>query len=471
MLRWPGALLVGALIASDLSGCAVSGQLASRTGGTLSADAQQLILVTLDNRRALAAAEPGSTPRGYANLMAYTASARARALTAQLAHDYHLREVREWPIAALKVQCVVFGVPPAADRPALLRRLSADHRVRLAEPLQLFVALGDHAAQMVQAPTSRPSTTLPVSLQLTPNSPEEAYNDPYYQLQYGFHSIHAAAAQRWSRGNGVTVAIIDTGIDVHHPDLRGQVLMARDFVGGRESPSSDPAPKTDSDSDRHGTGVAGIVAAVANNHLGIVGVAPAAKLLSFKACQPIAAQSLEARCNSFTLALALGAAIDAHADVVNLSLAGPRDSLLEQLVREGERRGMLFVGAVPDDGQLDGFPLGVAGVIPVDEPGRSLATPRVLHAPGSEVLSLAPGGRYDFVSGSSFAAAHVSAALALLLARRPHMKAATLLRSLLSSSAVDGAGHTINVCAALQTLQPQDGCGVPARVLATARRP
>ncbi len=473
-----GLSCLGTLVLLGVGGCAASRQLASRTGGTLSADAQRLILVTVDNRRSLPAAEPGSTPHGYADLMTYTVSAQARAVTAELSHDYHLREVREWPIAALKVQCVVFGVPPETDRPALVRRLSADHRVRLAEPLQLFVALSGPTSQIVPTPSSQPGTTLRVSLRLPGSDAatpfDGAYNDPYYGLQYGFRAIHAAAAQRWSRGRGVTVAIIDTGIDLHHPDLHGQVLIARDFVGEKDHAPADATSDPASEADRHGTGVAGIVAAVANNRLGIVGVAPAAKLLSFKACEPIAPHSLEARCNSFTLALALAAAIEAHAQVVNLSLTGPPDALLAQLVRAGERRGMLFVGAVPENGRLDGFPLAVAGVIPVDEPGRSLGTAGVLHAPGNEILSLAPGGRYDFVSGSSFAAAHVSGALALLRAQWPHLEKEALLQSLLSSSTGgtgDGAGDTINVCAALHSLEPRENCTPVARVLATAHRP
>ena len=448
-------LLLVALLALGAAGCA-SSTVAKRSGGPLSVDAQRLILVTIDNRHAEAMAEPGSTLHGYTDSMPYTVSAQARATTAALSRDYHLIDVREWPITALKVQCVVFGIPVSADRAQVLRRLASDRRVLLAEPMQLFAALADGApvatARQLQSPVSlahasRPD--MPIS--------EGRYNDPYYRLQYAMQAIHAAAAQRWSQGEGISVAVIDTGIDVHHPDLHGHVPVAKDFV---DSGADGSAP------DRHGTAVAGIVAALANNGVGIVGVAPSARVLSFKACEPLRPQSLEARCNSFTLALALAAAIDAHAQVVNLSLGGPDDPLLTQLVETGEHRGMLFVGAVPGSGQMSGFPVSIPGVVAVDRMDRPTAN--ALHAPGTDILSLAPEGKYDFVSGSSFAAAQVSAALALLRVRRPHADAVTLERTLRDTSTDTNGVRVIDVCAALQALEPEDDCR-PAEHMAAAR--
>ena len=205
-----------------------------------------------------------------------------------------------------------------------------------------------------------------------------------------------------------------------------------------------------------------------NNNLGIVGVAPAARLQIYKACQPTQPQSLEAQCNSFTLALALEAAIEAHAQIVNLSLGGPADPLLAQLISFGQHRGMIFVGAVPEDGRLDGFPLGIPGVIAVDESGRPGASSAVLYAPGRDIISLAPAGRYDFASGSSFAAAHVTGAIALLRARAPGLDAAGLFSVLERTRTHDEHGDCINVCAALAALQPKYECTQPVRAVASA---
>jgi subtilisin family serine protease len=120
----------------------------------------------------------------------------------------------------------------------------------------------------------------------------------------------------------VTVAIIDTGVDVGHPDLDRHTISQRNFVN------------TDSREfklDRHGTEVAGVIGAVADNGVGIVGIAPDARLLALKACWQPSAGASRAVCNSFTLAQALEATIVAHADIVNLSLAGPPDPLLARL--------------------------------------------------------------------------------------------------------------------------------------------
>jgi hypothetical protein len=435
-----------------LGGCAMQPPVAHmKDDSSLSVAADRLIVVTVDNRTRPLIGEPGSTPHGYSATNSYTVGDEARAVTAALARDYGLREVREWPIVPLKIQCLVFAVPPAVDREELLRRLSADERVKLAQPLQLFSALGDGDVGARQA--TSPEDLHPAPVQGSP------YNDPYFGLQHGFNEIDAAAAQQWSRGEGISVAIIDTGVATTHPDLEGRVVLARNYI--------DDDMKT-FQTDRHGTEVAGIIAADANNGLGIVGVAPSVKLQVFKACQPTAPGAIDAVCNSFTLARALGAAIDARAQIVNLSLGGPADPLLTQLVSYGLQRGIIFVGAVPQSGRLDGFPLDVPGVIAVDVAGRTETTPGVLHAPGRDIVSTAPGGSYDFVTGSSFATAHVTGAIALLRARVPSLTANSLSVVLERTRTHQQLGDTINICAALDAVQPRDDCMHSARAIATA---
>jgi hypothetical protein len=438
----------------------------SAAGGGLNANAERMILVTIANDSALTLTEPGSTPHGYDAIGSYVVSDQAKAVGAALGRDYGLLEVREWPIAPLRVQCLVFSLPPQADRAALLRRLAVDRRVRLAQPLQLFNALGGQIATGTQSGattmpplgTSQPALVIPATFS-SGKLVITGYNDPYIGLQQGFAAIETGAAQQWSRGEGIRVAIIDTGVEVGHPDLVGRVAAARNFIDNDMSSF---------ETDRHGTAVAGIIGADANNNLGIVGIAPSARLQIYKACQPLQPHSLEAQCNSFTLALALEAAIAAHAQIVNLSLGGPADPLLAQLVVYGQRHGMIFVGAVPEDGRLDGFPLGIAGVIAVDQVGRSDGSALVLHAPGRDILSLGPAGRYDFATGSSFAAAHVTGAIALLWARVPNLDATTMFGVLERTRTQDEHGDRINICAALAAVQPQDDCTHSARAVATA---
>jgi subtilisin family serine protease len=264
--------------------------------------------------------------------------------------------------------------------------------------------------------------------------------------------MDVAHAHPWSRGEGVKVAIIDTGVDIQHPDLRDSIAAAVNFVDADDAQFR---------RDRHGTEMAGVIAAVANNREGIVGVAPNARLLVFKACWQARADADAARCNSFTLARALSAAFDAHAQVVNLSLAGPDDPLLGDLIREGQHRGVLFVGAAPDSA---GGLLHQAGVIQVASAESHSALDSVLYAPGREILTLLPGGHYDFASGASIATAQVSGVVALMLAKNPALSAPSAYRLLRdTSSAVqtaDGGIKGIDACAAVVTLVGQGSCHI-----------
>src|SRR5262245_61924563 len=220
------------------------------------------------------------------------------------------------------------------------------------------------------------------------------------------------AAHHSSRGRGVRVAVIDTGLGDGHPDLAGRVVETRDFVG---------AGRADAHAEAHGLAVAGLIAASADNGEGIVGVAPEADIVALRSCwQPD--PSREAACNSFTLALALAAAIDLRTPVINLSLTGPRDPLLERLLERAIHHGAVVVGAVPEDAAASvSFPTALASVIAVQSAEAAGADRAAADgaawvlAPGRELLTLAPGGRYDFENGSSLAAAQVSGVVALLL--------------------------------------------------------
>jgi subtilisin family serine protease len=252
----------------------------------------------------------------------------------------------------------------------------------------------------------------------------------------------------------VRVAVIDTGTDSRHPDLRGRVAEERNFVDTDASAFH---------ADLHGTAVVGVIAAVANNYIGIAGIAPGVRLLAYKACWTTDAEARRpAACNTFTLAQALAAAIDARADIVNLSLAGPADALLERIVERGMRRGIIFIGAAPPAGADTGFPGDVRGVVTVDAPGRRGGTAAALTAPGNDVLTLVPGAHYDFASGSSIAAAQVSAVTALLIARDRNLGGADVQR-LLSRTAQNvmtaaGDYNLVNACTALVALRHQGSC-------------
>ena len=285
-----------------------------------------------------------------------------------------------------------------------------------------------------------------------------------YVHQAAVAAIRLPAIQATGLTGAGIVAIIDTGVDLQHPDLRGTVVKAVNFVD---------ADNEKFRRDRHGTEVAGVIAAIANNREGIVGIAPDAQLLVFKSCWQLEPDKDAARCNSFTLAQGLVAALDAHAQVVNLSLAGPDDPLLHNLIQEGLRRGILFVGAAPmGAGSREDQLTQQAGVIEVDSAESQPLADARLYAPGQEILTLLPGGHYDFATGSSLATAHVTATVALMLARSPGLSSAAAYQLLHNTSAHrasdSSTNASIDACAVLVAVIGRGECrrsdALPSRV-------
>lgn len=351
---------------------------------------------------------------------------------AELHSNYGVQPVALWPMESLGVPCVLMAIPPNREAVELIRLLEADPRVESAQPVYRFRALG--------------------------------YDDPYAQLQHAAGEVRFTAAHRWATGKGVKVAVVDTGVDFSHPDLVDRVVGARDFVNRVER------VETPFSGDVHGTGVAGVIAASAGNGEGIVGVAPEAEILAVRSCWPSAPDRIDATCDSYTLAQGLDFAIDQGARVINLSLAGPRDPLLARLLEAAIDRGTAVVAAA-EDPVGESFPASEDGVLavgtqPTDEvPGASERAP-ALTAPGVDVLTTVPRKGYDFLSGSSLAAAHVSGVAALLLERRPDLSPEDLA-SVIEQTARPSNPHgavIVNACAALAELvgEPADSaCDQP----------
>jgi hypothetical protein len=427
MMRW--SIPAGVLMLTGACSSAPVHVDSRAMGSEMAESPDHFIIVAVDNTPPGFVANAGGTPRGYDAVADYGPSSRARQSLRAVEKEYGLREVNAWPIEPLHIHCAVLEVPAGTDRNRLLAALSKDRRVKLTQPLQSFATR------------------------------TASYNDPYIGLQRGFQQMDVADAHPWSRGEGVKIAIIDTGVDIDHPDLAGSIAAAVNFVDADDAQFR---------RDRHGTEMAGVIAAVANNGEGIVGVAPSARLFIFKACWQARSDADAASCNSFTLARALTAAFDVHAQVVNLSLVGPDDPLLGGLIREGLRRGVLFVGAAAGDSSTEAGLLHQPGIIEVasaeahSQNGNPIGN--ALYAPGREILTLLPGGHYDFASGASVATAEVSGVLALMLAKSPGISAAAAYRLLHDTSSLsimaDGSVKGVDACAAVITLVGQGSCPV-----------
>ncbi|MBD8891304.1 S8 family peptidase [Roseibium litorale] len=315
----------------------------------------------------------------------------------------------EWPLQSISVHCFIMSVAANADLDGLIARMQADPAIRTVQKIQTYNVL------------------------------EHSYSDPLLPAQSALSRINALRAHALSKGRGVSVGVVDSGIDATHPDLKDRIVSQHDFVAG----NTGVIEKSES-GEAHGTAIAGIIAADADNALGIVGVAPEAGIIELRACWQGSAAT--GQCNSFSLARALNFAIINKIKVINMSLGGPFDALLEELVRAAISHGLLVVAA-RGEGTDVAFPASVPGVLSAGASGHEPAIP----APAVDILSTAPGNAFRYVAGSSASAALVSGVAALLLSARPSISS-TDLATILRTSLTDHDGSPLlDACKALQT--------------------
>ncbi|QSA95635.1 S8 family serine peptidase [Methylococcus sp. EFPC2] len=307
----------------------------------------------------------------------------------ELGKRHGIEESGEFPLSSIGVDCLVYKVSEQKDLRWVIEQLEADPRVVLAEENQVFEGL------------------------------QSGESDPFASIGYGPQLIHADSAHEIATGKGVGIAVVDTGAEKDHPDLKGRLKQIGNFVEGGDVSFIH---------DRHGTAVTGIIGARANDGVGIYGVAPEAEVSVFKACWYPDQTGAKAQCSSWSLAKALDAAINSGARIINLSLAGSPDELLSKLLEAAHARGINVVAASMEKQDEPGFPAELPLAIPVisagpdgqpAQPAWRSRYPGVVAAPGVEILTTVPEDGYDFVSGSSLAAAHVSGAIALLLELNP----------------------------------------------------
>ena len=342
-----------------------------------------------------------------------------RRIAESLARRYDLVVVDSWPMPALGLDCFVMEAESPAVVVRALEQLGRETRVESVQGMNVFLVLG--------------------------------HDDPLYPLQRRALGWDLADVHRFATGKNVRVAEIDSGVEVDHPDLRGRVAITRNFA---KSPAA---------SEAHGTAVAGIIAARADDGIGIVGIAPEAELHALRACEE-APNHEEARCTTFALAKALQFALEHDVQVINLSLGGPHDRLLERLLDVVVSRGIIVVSAIDARAVDGGFPAGHAGVLPVASADTLSALDTALRAPGRDVPTTTVGRSWGFVSGASYAAASVSGVVALLLERNPGMRVAQIRRALVgveAGSGEPGLSVTVDACAAVTRTTNACVCGCP----------
>jgi hypothetical protein len=277
----------------------------------------------------------------------------------------------------------------------VIRALEADGSVRAAQPNYRFTL------QQGAAPGGAPALV----------------------TQYTVDKLNLPQAHRLATGNRCLIAVIDSGVDVSHPEIAAAIAARFDAV--------DPtAPPHD-----HGTAIAGAIVA----HGNLTGVAPTARILAIRAFSAT---------ESTTLAIlkSIDWAIGRGARIINMSFAGPHDPEIGRALAAARQKGVLLIAAAGNAGPQSSplYPAADPNVIAVsatDAEDRLLAQSNrgrhiALAAPGVDIVLPARGGGYQVTSGTSVAAAHVSGVAALLLELKPGL-APDAVRKILQTTAKD----------------------------------
>lgn len=246
--------------------------------------------------------------------------------------------------------------------------------------------------------------------------------------QYVVDKLRLGEARKLAQGRNIRVGLIDSGVDMEHPEIRGSVLGYLDAVDGLATPHA------------HGTSMATAIVA----HGELQGIAPAARLIVARAFG--GPQAASANGKSFQILTALEWIVQQRAKVINLSFAGPQDRLLSKALAGAKERGVITVAAAGNGGPRSaplypGADPSVIAVTATDAEDKVFSDANrgsyvAIAAPGVDVLTAEPGGRYAFTSGTSIAAAHVSALVALLLEKQPELDTDSA-RRVLAESATD----------------------------------
>ena len=254
-------------------------------------------------------------------------------------------------------------------------------------------------------------------------------NDPYYGSAWHLSKVGAASAWDLSMGSGVTIAVLDSGVDASHPDLAGQLVAGYNFFDNNSNTA---------DVNGHGTQVAGTAAAATNNALGVAGLAGGARIMPIRVSDSSGGGSLTAIASGLTWAA------DKGAKVANLSFYGVSgSSTIVSAAQYMKNKGGLVTVSAGNYGTEVPLPATDAMIIVSATDSNDVKTSWSSYgayvdvaAPGAGIYTTTLGGGYGAVSGTSFSAPITAGVIALMMAANPGL-APTTVEKLLFSSATD----------------------------------
>jgi hypothetical protein len=284
----------------------------------------------------------------------------------------------EFPVKALNFRVVIFETKE--DIFPVIDALAKDSRVTMVQPNYIFRTMAD----------------------------------PKRRVQYANDLMKIDRIHEFLKGSGITIAVLDTGVDEKHQELTGRVSAAHNLVRGEQYVA-----------EIHGTAVAGVIAAGVNG-VGIEGVAPGSNILALRACRQVSTDNPLGECYSDSIAKALDKAIEQKSHIVNMSFGAVKhDDLISKLLEKGAEQGIFFVapaGNYSNERSLR-FPASHPSVISVggfDEqmrpfPNAELSAKTIVSAPAVNILTTVPANKYNFMRGTSMSSAHISGILAVAL--------------------------------------------------------
>jgi hypothetical protein len=239
--------------------------------------------------------------------------------------------------------------------------------------------------------------------------------------QYILDKMHLPQAHELARGTKVLVAVIDSGVDIKHPDLAGDIAGSFDALGTGLKPHM------------HGTAIAGAIAA----HGRLMGAAPAAQILAVRA---FSGDGGPDDGNTYAIMTGIDWAVLHGARIINMSFAGPQDPGIARSLATAHAKGVAMVAAAGNKGAKSPplYPAADPNVIAVTSTDANDQLPAFANrgryvavaAPGVDLMLLAPNGTLQLASGTSFSAAYVTGTAALMLERRPDLVPDTLRQAL-----------------------------------------